>query len=447
MANRRGFSSWIKPSLYIIDLLIIAVILNYFLTKKPIDLVLFVSLWIFLSIAFSFYKVYRFTKIIKIVSLLSKQISIFVLLIFAYLYLKDSNIPFQNVAWFFTVTLLVFNLWRIFLHIIFKKYRIITGSNYRQVVIIGSNESAKKLEQFFNDQPGYGYRFKGFFTNDNDLEKTGSISESFNYILENQIDEVYCSLRELKNNQIKEFIEFCDIKVKTLKFIPDNKELYSKNFQLNYYDITPILSLRDFPLDDPIKALTKRIFDILFSLLIICFVLSWLIPILGLVIMIESKGPIFFQQNRPGIKVKGFGCYKFRSMTLNSRAEDSATRNDARVTRVGKFIRRTSIDELPQFFNVLFGSMSVVGPRPHLWRQNEMYGTKISKYMVRHFVKPGVTGLAQVRGYRGEIETREDIVNRTKYDVFYIENWSLLLDLNIIIQTVLNVFKGEEKAY
>ena len=134
-------------------------------------------------------------------------------------------------------------------------------------------------------------------------------------------------------------------------------------------------------------------------------------------------------------------------MSLNSRSEDSASRNDPRVTKMGKFMRKTSIDELPQFFNVLFGEMSVVGPRPHLWRQNEIYGTKIPKYMVRHFVKPGITGLAQVRGYRGEIETKKDIVNRTKYDIFYIENWSLLLDLNIIVQTVLNIFKGEEKAY
>jgi putative colanic acid biosynthesis UDP-glucose lipid carrier transferase len=275
----------------------------------------------------------------------------------------------------------------------------------------------------------------------------GSIAQSFDFLINNQIDEIYCSLKELTNSQIKEFIEFCDVRVKTLKFIPDNKDLFAKNLYLNYYDITPILSLREIPLDDPIKSITKRAFDIVFSLIIICFVLSWLIPVLGLIIVLESSGPIFFQQNRPGIKERGFLCYKFRSMALNSRSEESATRNDARVTRVGKFIRRTSIDELPQFFNVLFGSMSVVGPRPHLWKQNEMYGTKISKYMVRHFVKPGVTGLAQVRGYRGEIETKEDIVNRTKYDIFYIENWSLLMDFNIIIQTVLNVFKGEDKAY
>jgi putative colanic acid biosynthesis UDP-glucose lipid carrier transferase len=287
----------------------------------------------------------------------------------------------------------------------------------------------------------------GFFTDSEDQNREGTIEESFEFITNNHIDEVYCSLKELPNNTVKEFIDFCGVKLKTLKYIPDNKGLFAKNLHLNYYDITPILSLREVPLDDPLKSTMKRIFDIAFSLFIICFLLSWLTPILGLIIVIESRGPIFFQQNRPGIKEKGFLCYKFRSMGINSRSEESATRNDARVTKVGKFIRRTSIDELPQFFNVLFGSMSVVGPRPHLWKQNEMYGTKISKYMVRHVVKPGVTGLAQVRGYRGEIETRDDIVNRTKYDIFYIENWSLLLDLNIIVQTVLNIFKGEDKAY
>jgi putative colanic acid biosynthesis UDP-glucose lipid carrier transferase len=447
MTKKRGYSNWIKPVLYIVDLLLIFVFLNFFLTKNTIDLTFFAAFWIALSISFSFYNVYRFTKIIEIVSLLFKQISIFVLFIFTYLYIKDLKIPFENVLRFFVFTLVLFNLWRIILHIIFRKYRIITGSNYKQVVIVGWNHSAKKLEEFFYNNPGYGYKFIGYFTNEEEKEKKGSIAESFDFILKNRIDEVYCSVKELTNSQIKEFIDFCDINLKTLKFIPDSKELFSKNLYLNYYDITPILSLRDIPLNDPIKTLSKRIFDILFSSVIIIFVLSWAIPVLGLIIVLESRGPIFFKQNRPGIKEKGFGCYKFRSMTLNGRAEDSATRNDIRVTRVGKFIRRTSIDELPQFFNVLFGSMSVVGPRPHLWRQNQIYGPNIPKYMVRHFVKPGITGLAQVRGYRGEIQTRDDIMNRTKYDIFYIENWSLLMDFNIIAQTVMNIFKGEEKAY
>ncbi|MFI1744764.1 exopolysaccharide biosynthesis polyprenyl glycosylphosphotransferase [Thalassobellus sediminis] len=447
MKSKKGYSELIRPLLYVLDLFIISFFTYFLLTKEIYDLLFFVVFWIVLSIIFSFYSVYRFTKITEVISLLLKQVFVFVLLVFSYLYIKKSVIESVNVIEFFIILFFVLIFWRAFLHFIFKKYRVITGSNYKQVVIIGSNESTRKLKYFFNNQPGYGYKFMGFFTNEVNDNKIGSIIESFNFIIKNKIDEVYCSVKDLTNEEIKEFINFCDINLKSLKFIPDTEELFSKNLRLNYYDITPILSLREIPLDVPIKSITKRVFDIIFSLIIIFFVLSWLIPVLGLIIILESKGPIFFRQNRPGIKEEGFGCYKFRSMTLNSRSEDSATRNDSRITKVGKFIRRTSIDELPQFFNVLFGSMSVVGPRPHLWRQNEMYGTKIPKYMVRHFVKPGVTGLAQVRGYRGEIETKEDIVNRTKYDIFYIENWSLLMDFNIIIQTVANIFKGEEKAY
>lgn len=447
MRNSGRYSVFIRPILFVVDLLLLILSAYYHLFQNLNNILIFVAIWIFLSVIISFYSIYRFTKITKVISLITRQVLIFSLVVFAFLYVF--KITIANISIYYFVLLLYMSIagWRISVHFLLKKYRIITGSNYKQVIIIGANQSTKKLQEFFENQLGYGYRFKGFFSDSHDNHKAGSVSESFEYILNNNIDEVYCSVKELTNTQIKEFIEFCDVKVKTLKFIPDNKDLFRRNLSLNYYDIIPILSLREIPLDDPVKSYTKRIFDIVFSLFIIIFVLSWLIPVLGLIIVIESRGPIFFKQNRPGIMEKGFGCYKFRSMTINSRTEDSATRNDARITKVGKFIRKTSIDELPQFFNVLFGSMSVVGPRPHLWKQNEMYGTKISKYMVRHFVKPGVTGLAQIRGYRGEIESREDIVNRTKYDIFYIENWSLLLDLYIIVQTVINVFKGQEKAY
>jgi putative colanic acid biosynthesis UDP-glucose lipid carrier transferase len=166
-----------------------------------------------------------------------------------------------------------------------------------------------------------------------------------------------------------------------------------------------------------------------------------------LLIKLESKGPVFFKQGRPGLDEKEFFCYKFRSMKLNVTTEKEASKNDPRVTKIGRFMRKTSIDELPQFVNVLFGEMSVVGPRPHLWSQNKSYGNKIKKYMVRHYVKPGITGLAQVKGFRGEIESDDDMINRIKLDVFYIDNWSLILDLKIIVQTVLNILKGEKKAY
>jgi putative colanic acid biosynthesis UDP-glucose lipid carrier transferase len=164
-------------------------------------------------------------------------------------------------------------------------------------------------------------------------------------------------------------------------------------------------------------------------------------------IKLESPGPVFFKQGRPGLDEKEFFCYKFRSMKLNKTTEKEASKNDPRVTKVGRILRKTSVDEMPQFLNVLMGDMSVVGPRPHLWSQNKAYASKVKKYMIRHYVKPGITGLAQVRGFRGEIETDEDMINRIKFDVFYIENWSPILDLKIIVQTVVNIFKGEEKAY
>ena len=228
---------------------------------------------------------------------------------------------------------------------------------------------------------------------------------------------------------------------------PDNKSTLYRNLAVQYYRIIPIIVLRKIPLEIDVNNRLKRSFDIVFSLFVIVFILSWLTLILGILIKIESRGPIFFKQNRPGFKERDFLCYKFRSMMINKTTEKEAVRNDPRVTRIGKFIRKTSIDELPQFFNVLLGDMSVVGPRPHLWTQNKVYGTKVKKYMIRHHVSPGVTGLAQVRGFRGEIETDEDMINRIKYDVFYIENWSIWMDIKIIIQTVVNIFKGEEKAY
>jgi putative colanic acid biosynthesis UDP-glucose lipid carrier transferase len=173
-----------------------------------------------------------------------------------------------------------------------------------------------------------------------------------------------------------------------------------------------------------------------------------LTPLLAIIIRLESKGPIFFRQKRNGIDNGEFYCYKFRSMAPNDHADSAmACKNDMRITRVGSFIRRTSIDELPQFYNVFFGSMSVVGPRPHMVQHTNLYANKVDKYMLRHFVKPGITGLAQVRGCRGEIETDNDIQNRIKFDIFYVENWSLFLDIKIVFQTVLNAISGEEKAY
>jgi len=304
------------------------------------------------------------------------------------------------------------------------------------------------LKEVVENRNDFGYRFLGYFSDKKtNASITGKLAQLKDFVLINKVDEIYCSLNEITNEQLKDLVEFADDYRKTIKFIPDSKEIFSKNLKIDYYEFFPILSLQKTLLHDPITKLFKRFFDVVFSLFVILFLLSWLVPIMAILIKLESRGPIFFKQGRPGIDEKEFFCFKFRSMKINKTTEREASKNDPRVTKIGRFIRKTSIDEMPQFLNVLLGDMSVVGPRPHLWSQNKAYGNKIKKYMVRHYVKPGITGLAQVRGFRGEIETDDDMINRIKYDVFYIENWSLILDLKIIAQTVVNIFKGEEKAY
>tara|TARA_R110001583_G_scaffold82491_1_gene218763 strand:- start:315 stop:1379 length:1065 start_codon:yes stop_codon:yes gene_type:complete len=330
-------------------------------------------------------------------------------------------------------------------YILLMKYRERVKGNLRNVVVIGKNKMTNQLINVFKDRTEYGYEFKRQFCPKN---QDFDIKECLFYIANNNIDEIYCSVSSLQNEELLIFIDFADNNLKTLKFIPDNKYIFSKKLKFEYYDYVPILSLRDIPLHSPINAFIKRTFDIVFSILVIFGLLIWVAPILALLIRLESKGPIFFIQKRTGFDNREFQCYKFRSMAVNNAADEKqAGKNDMRVTKIGKFIRSTSIDELPQFYNVLFGNMSVVGPRPHMLKHTDEYASKVDKYMLRHFVKPGITGLAQIRGYRGEIETNSDIQNRIKFDIFYIENWSFFMDLKIIVQTMLNAISGEEKAY
>ena len=280
------------------------------------------------------------------------------------------------------------------------------------------------------------------------VNKKLEISEAKKYVIANKIDEIYASINSLTNNEIDNLIHFADNNLKTIKFLPDSKNTFLRNLAVEYYGYIPIISLRTIPLDKEVNKRLKRFFDFVFSLIIIVGIMSWLTPLIALLIKLESKGPVFFKQKRNGLNYEEFSCYKFRSMQLNPIADiEQVQKNDPRITKVGKFIRKTSIDELPQFFNVLLGEMSVVGPRPHMVSHTEMYAKSIDKFMVRHFIKPGITGLAQTNGFRGEVETETDIINRVKYDIFYLENWSLLLDIKVVLATVVNAVKGEEKAY
>ncbi|MEO5647722.1 MAG: sugar transferase, partial [Chitinophagaceae bacterium] len=182
--------------------------------------------------------------------------------------------------------------------------------------------------------------------------------------------------------------------------------------------------------------------------LVTILLLSWLVPLIALLIKLDSRGPVFFVQKRSGKNNKSFSCIKFRSLMVNGNADkQQVTRNDDRFTRLGKFLRKSNLDELPQFFNVLQGNMSVVGPRPHMLKHTQDYSRILNQYMIRHFVKPGVTGWAQVHGYRGEIKEEKQLRKRIEYDIWYLENWSLWLDMRIVFLTVYTTFKGDKNAY
>ena len=323
------------------------------------------------------------------------------------------------------------------------------GYNSVSVVVIGKDRNLQKLRRIF-DNPEFGYRYMGYFDNvkSNSPSCLGDIESSFNYIFENNVEEVYCMASKLSKAEIQYLMKIADNSLKRIKIIPDNKELFSRAMSLELYGVVPILNLRASPLDLDYSNLIKRIFDVLFSSMIILFILSWLIPIVFILMKIDSKGPLFFKQQRHGVNRDIFWCYKFRSMTKSTTSDTQmATKNDVRVTRLGRILRNTSIDELPQFFNVLMGDMSVVGPRPHMVVHTQQYESSVDKYLVRHFLKPGITGLAQIQGCRGEIVNRSDIVNRVRYDIFYMEKWSLALDAKIVFLTVYNALKGEERAY
>ncbi|MBT1704568.1 undecaprenyl-phosphate glucose phosphotransferase [Chryseosolibacter indicus] len=346
--------------------------------------------------------------------------------------------------------LIIVLFWRLSLYYSLSIYRA-RGYNYRNVVIIGFGSIAKQLEVFFAVHPEYGYRFVGYFDDHaNGKKKLGDINELEEYIETNKllVDEVYCCLPYVKYGQIKKIIDYCENQLIKVKVITDFRAFSFKGLELERYDHIPVLNVSSIPLDDRQNQIVKRGFDIMFSSLFLLFIASWLFPLIAILIKLDSKGPVFFRQKRTGKDNNDFLCLKFRTMYVNNEADSKqATKSDSRITKVGAFLRRTSLDELPQFINVLQGAMSVVGPRPHMLKHTEEYSRLITKFMARHNVKPGITGLAQSKGYRGETQNLIEMKNRVKLDRFYIENWSFLLDLKIIIATVISMAKGDQNAY
>jgi putative colanic acid biosysnthesis UDP-glucose lipid carrier transferase len=323
----------------------------------------------------------------------------------------------------------------------------------KNVVVLGYNEVSKRLIDYFQKEAKL-VKLAGCFDDKGKIESShalpvfNNLRDCMPFVKQNDVTEIYSTLVpehypylfELAKEAEKEFVYF--------KFVPDYHIFVNRNIYVDFINDIPVLSLRKEPLEDTGNRIKKRAVDIIISTLVIIFILSWLIPLLAILIKLDSRGPVFFIQLRSGKSNQPFRCLKFRSLRVNKDADSKqVSRNDDRTTRMGRIMRKTNIDELPQFFNILLGDMSVVGPRPHMLKHTEQFSELYKEYMIRHFVKPGLTGWAQVNGFRGEIRDNEFLKKRVEFDTWYIENWSLFFDMRIILLTVLVTIKGDKNAF
>ncbi len=406
--------------------------------------------WLVSAFVFELYELSRVADYTRTAASLARALLLHVLLVFAFIVVRKAYY-YSREQLLFTYLLLSLLLvvWRTGLVFALRQYRKL-GFNFRRVIVVGNGKLGAGMQEFFQQRREYGYRFMGIF--DDNSEKgqgvIGRVEDVKDYALTNKIDEVYCSLPDTTNDQVNDLIEFADKHLIKVKILPDFRGFALKSLHVDFYDSLPVFSIRTHPLDDALNRSFKRVFDVLFSLVFVVFISSWLFPLIALLVKLSSPGPIFFRQRRSGRDNQAFWCLKFRTMRVNDESDlRQASHRDERITAIGRLLRKTSLDELPQFFNVLVGEMSVVGPRPHMLKHTQEYERVIDDYMVRHLVKPGITGLAQAKGYRGETPTIQYMRNRVKMDRFYIDNWSMLLDLKIIGLTMSSMLRGNQNAY
>ncbi|MDR0683404.1 MAG: undecaprenyl-phosphate glucose phosphotransferase [Dysgonamonadaceae bacterium] len=369
-----------------------------------------------------------------------------------FLKLKPDTFPVHFIIYYYLSLFIVFTIWRVIARETLKIYRRY-GKNYKRVIIIGAGKNGLNLYAEMKKDMAYGYYIYGFFDDNLLLKNTlpnylGMTHEVETFSLENNIDEIYCTLPNSQDEKIVRLLNFAEKNMIRFYLIPEFSRYVKKKLILENIEYFPIMTVRSEPLQSIHNRIIKRIFDIIFSSLFLVTLFPVFYIVLGSIIKLSSRGPILFKQKRTGIYGKEFYCYKFRSMLINEEAHDKqAEKNDPRTTKLGYFLRHFNLDEIPQFYNVLKGDMSVVGPRPHMLKHTELYSSIIDKYMVRHLIKPGITGWAQVNGYRGETKTLEQMEGRVCLDVWYLENWTFLLDVKIVLITIINMFKGEKNAY
>jgi putative colanic acid biosysnthesis UDP-glucose lipid carrier transferase len=446
-------STFIKILFFIADLLFLnaAILISFkwmgateIITSDSSYLLIFSDIaWFFLVLVSNPYNINKGWSVIKIIK--SQTIFIFIhLLVIAslVLFFKKEYSLFQIILIYLLFIPLFFS-WKILSYYLRKVFT--SEVPFKNYIIIGKNETSAELRKYYMLNPELGYRFLAYF--ENDLEGL-PIDRIRQYCVSEEVHEIICVASHPNDPIFKLLVDFgldSLIKVRLVVNPDKSSQQFLKLDQTGdreTLDVVPIF------LDKSQNQLIKRVFDVLFSSAFLILIMSWFLPIIALFIKLDSKGPVFFLQLRSGRDNKSFYCFKFRTMKTNQDADSrQATKNDSRITKLGGFLRKTSIDELPQFFNVFIGNMSVVGPRPHMLKHTEEYAILIEKFMGRHYVKPGITGLAQCMGYRGETQTVGDMENRVRLDRYYIENWTFWFDIKIIFLTIISLIRGSDKAF
>lgn len=366
-------------------------------------------------------------------------------------FLQLDHIGWKTFAEFYGILVILLPLWWTISRMIIKHFRR-KGRNYSKIIIVGTNPIARKLYDTVESDYGFGYRCLGFFDRQPSPETPeglfrGTFDDLETYVSEHAVDEIFCALPSDESEAINRVLKIAETHVARYYYVPQFTRYAERNYELYAIGSVPVMSVRHQPLARMRNRLIKRAFDVTFASVALIFSPLVFIPV-AIAIKISSPGPVFFKQQRTGYRGRPFNCYKFRTMRVNADADtQQASKHDPRKTRIGEILRHTSIDELPQFINVLMGDMSVVGPRPHMLKHTEEYSRLIDKYMVRHYIKPGITGWAQINGYRGQTEELWQMEKRVEHDVWYIEHWSTALDIKIIFRTITNAIHGEKNAF
>tara|TARA_X000000368_G_scaffold329146_1_gene266213 strand:- start:1198 stop:2466 length:1269 start_codon:yes stop_codon:yes gene_type:complete len=404
---------------------------------------LIITFWIILSIYTKSFNIGRgVSYLVTIKSALKSVFVLFSTISIVSLFLNLYEFTMISIGLALLVFTISITLGRLLIHFILDKYRAY-GGNIKNVAIIGSDKKGVEFYKTIAQNLHLGIRSKGIYGNSLksyiSVPYLGTIKDF--YKNSRNIDEIYIS-DDISKKLKKELIQFSDLNLIKVRILPELINYEFKNFFISKLINIPVIEINQLPLDLWYNRIIKRFFDVLISLIVILFILSWMIPLVGIIIKLQSRGPILFTQSRHGIGGSTFKCYKFRSMVLNNKSDlVFADNNDKRLTKFGKILRVSALDEMPQFINVFLGDMSIIGPRPHPVLLNNQYSEKIQKFEKRHEFKPGITGLAQITGFRGKINNYHDMSSRVKLDRYYFKNWSLYFDLKIFFQTIFKLIR------